>query len=152
MARWLAKSEPDVYGIDDLSRDGSTTWEGVRNFTARNFLRAMQVGDLVLFYHSNAVPSGVAGVCRILATASPNPTQFDPASAYYDDTAPADGSRWSWVTVAFVERFASVVSLADIKANPMLEGIEVARKGSRLSVCAVSDAHFDHIVARGRRT
>ncbi len=152
MARWLAKSEPDVYGIDDLERDNSTTWEGVRNFTARNFLRAMQVGDLVLFYHSNAVPSGVAGVGRVVSTASPDPTQFDQASDYYDETAPPDGSRWSWVTVGFVERFSRVVALAEIKADPQLEGIEVARKGSRLSVCGVSDAHFDHIVALGRQS
>lgn len=150
MAVWLMKSEPDVYSIDDLARDGTTGWEGVRNFQARNYLRAAAVGDLVLFYHSNAEPSGVAGVAKITRTAYPDPTQFDPASDYHDATSPPDDPRWSTVEIGFVERFAQVLPLADLKADPQLEGLEVTRRGSRLSVHPVSDAHFARLVARGR--
>lgn len=150
MARWLMKSEPELYGIDDLRRDGETGWEGVRNYQARNHLRAMAVGDLFLFYHSQADPLGVAGLGRVVAGASPDPTQFDLASPYADPGAPADGSRWSWVRVAFVERLPSVVTLAVIKSDPLLAGMEVARRGSRLSVHPVDAAAFDRVVALGR--
>ena len=85
MAYWLAKSEPDVYSIADLKRDGVTGWEGVRNYTARNSLRAMKVGDPVIFYHSNAEPPGIAGVARVAREAYPDPTQFQPDSHYYDE-------------------------------------------------------------------
>jgi predicted RNA-binding protein with PUA-like domain len=152
MASWLMKSEPDVYGIRDLERDGTTHWEGVRNFQARNYLRAMALGDDVLFYHSVADPLGVAGVCRVVGTAGPDPTQHDPASPYHDPTAPKDGTRWSWVQVAFVERFPAVVTLAAIKADPQLATMEVARRGSRLSVHPVDDGAFRRVVAIGRRS
>ena len=152
MATWLMKSEPDVYSIDDLARDGTTGWEGVRNFQARNYLRAAAVGDLVLFYHSNAEPSGVAGVARITRTAYPDPTQFDPKSDYHDATSPPDDPRWSTVELGFVERFGAVIALADLKSDPELDGLEVTRRGSRLSVHPVSEAHFARILARGRAT
>src|SRR5258708_31701497 len=95
---WLMKSEPDVYSIDALRRDGSTTWEGVRNFTARNFMRdGMKLDDLVLYYHSNAEPSGVAGIARVSKLAYPDPTQFQKKSAYFDATAKKDDPRWLMV-------------------------------------------------------
>lgn len=139
---WLAKSEPDVYSIQDLERDGQTSWEGVRNYQARIHLRAMSLGDLVLFYHSNAEPSGVAGVARVIKTAYPDRSALDRSSPYYDEGATEEDPRWSMVDVAFEEKLPAVLSLAALKAAPGLEGMEVIRKGSRLSVSEVSPAHF----------
>ncbi len=150
MANWLVKSEPDVYAIADLERDGRTGWEGVRNFQARNSLRAMALKDQVLFYHSNADPLGICGLAEVVGLASPDDTQFDPASPYHDPTAPLDGSRWSTVQLGFVRRFPRVLTLAELKADPSLLGLELTRKGSRLSVQPVSKAHFERIAALAR--
>ncbi|MFO0725412.1 MAG: EVE domain-containing protein [Myxococcota bacterium] len=146
---WLAKSEPDVYSIDDLARDGKTSWEGVRNYQARNHLRSMRVGDAVLFYHSNAEPSGVAGVATVAREAYPDPAAWDPKSEYYDPGASPEDPRWSMVDLAFAEKLR-VVPLAELKADPALAGLEVIRKGSRLSVTAVRPEHFQHVLALGR--
>ena len=115
MQYWLMKSEPDVYSIDDLERDGSTYWEGVRNYTARNNMRKMTVGDLVLYYHSNAKPPGVAGVARITKEACPDPHQWDPKSKYYDAKSTQENPRWSMVDVEFVEKLPNMVSLDTMK-------------------------------------
>lgn len=144
---WLVKSEPDVFGIDDLAREGRTRWEGVRNFQARNSLREMRRGDRVLYYHSNTTPAGVVGVAELVEEASPDPHQFDPESPYYDDTSPKAEPRWSWVGLGFVEKLPRIVTLAELKADSALVGLECARKGSRLSVHPVSDAHFARILA-----
>lgn len=152
MRHWLMKSEPDVYSIDALARDGRTSWEGVRNYQARNWMRDdMKVGDKVLFYHSNAEPSGVAGVAEIVREAYPDPHAHDPSSPYYDETAKVGEPRWVSVDVGFVERFSEVLPLAALKAEPALAGMEVTRKGSRLSVHPVDPAHFAKIVAMGRK-
>jgi predicted RNA-binding protein with PUA-like domain len=151
MTAWLMKSEPNVYGLSDLRRDKTTAWEGVRNYQARNSLRDdARVGDLVLFYHSNAEPSGVAGLARVARAAYPDPTQFDPKSDYADPTSPPDAPRWVTVDLEFVEAWAEPVTLAQLKADPALEGMEVTRRGSRLSVHPVAQAHFDRVVALGR--
>lgn len=151
MRYWLMKSEPDVYSIDDLARDGSTGWDGVRNYQARNFMRdEMKVGDLVLFYHSNADPPGIAGVARVCREAHPDPTQFDPSSKYHDPKSDPDDPRWLMVDVEFVEKFPHLVSLAELKANPKLEGMYVTRRGMRLSVQPVEPAHFEEVVRMGR--
>jgi predicted RNA-binding protein with PUA-like domain len=139
---WLMKSEPDVFSIDDLERDGTTGWEGVRNYQARNFMRdQMAVGDLVLYYHSNAEPSGLAGLAKVAGPAITDPTQFDKKSEYYDAASKKDDPTWKMVTVAFVEKFPRVVSLAELKAQKALEGMGVLQKGQRLSVMPVSKAH-----------
>jgi predicted RNA-binding protein with PUA-like domain len=144
---WLMKSEPDVYSIDDLARDGRAEWEGVRNYQARNLMRdEMREGDLVLFYHSNAKPPGVAGVARVCREAYPDATQFDRRSQYHDPKSKRDDPRWLLVDVEFVERFDEVVSLADLKADPALEGMKVTQKGQRLSVQPVDEPHFRHIL------
>ncbi len=148
---WLMKSEPDVYSIDDLARDGTTTWEGVRNFTARNFMRdGMKVGDLVLYYHSNAEPSGVAGIAKVSRLAYPDPTQFDEKSEYFDPTAKKDEPRWLMVEVAFVEKFPAFVSLETLKKDEALAEMLVVQKGQRLSVQPVEKKHFERVVAMGR--
>ncbi len=151
MRYWLMKSEPDVYSIDDLARDGRTSWEGVRNYTARNWMRDdMKVGDRVLFYHSNADIKGVAGLAEIVREAYPDPHALDPKSPYYDETAKPDVPRWVSVDVGFVEKFPNVVELATLKADPALDGMEVTKRGSRLSVHPVDAAHFARVVELGR--
>lgn len=141
---WLMKSEPEVYSIDDLARDGSTAWEGVRNFKARNNMRAMKVGDEVLFYHSNATPSAVAGVARVAREAYPDPAQFDEKSEYFDAKSKPDDPRWDLVDVAFVAKAKEPVSLADVRADPALAEMELVRYG-RLSVQSVTKPEFDRI-------
>ena len=148
---WLMKSEPDVYSSEDLERDCSDHWEGVRNYQARNFMRDMQLGDLVLFYHSNTKPPGVVGVAEVCKEAYPDPVQFDPKSKYHDPKSKPEDPRWSVVDVKFVEKFA-VVSLDEMKADPKLEGMAVLQKGSRLSVTPVDKAHFKHVLKRAGAT
>ena len=143
---WLMKSEPDVYSIDDLERDGSEGWEGVRNYQARNFMREMAEGDLALFYHSNAKPPGVAGICRICRTAYPDETQFDKESSYYDPKSKKEDPRWSKVDVEFVEKFDDLVPLQALKDDPAFAGMRVTQKGSRLSVQPVDKAHFKRVL------
>lgn len=143
---WLMKSEPDVYSLDDLARDGTECWEGVRNYQARNFMRDMAVGDLALFYHSNAKPPGVAGVCRISREAYPDDTQFDKKSKYYDPKSKKEDPRWSMVDVTFVEKFPEEVSLQALKDDAALEGMGVIQKGSRLSVQPVEKKHFKRVL------
>ncbi len=148
VARWLLKSEPDVFGYDDLVRVKREGWDGVRNFQARNHLRAMRRGDLAIFYHSNAAPPGAAGVCRIVREAEPDPTQFDPASRYHDPTSDPSDPRWDWVTVAPVKRLR-FVPLDEMRTMPELADCRLLARGNRLSVLPLSDAEFDAIVARG---
>ena len=143
---WLMKSEPDVFSIEDLEKKKSEGWDGVRNYQARNFMREMREGDLVLFYHSNAKPSGVAGVATIVGEARPDPTQFDPKSDYYDAGSTREEPRWDLVEVGFVEKFEDVIPLETLKADAKLEGMLVTRKGSRLSVTPVEKAHFERVL------
>jgi predicted RNA-binding protein with PUA-like domain len=146
---WLMKSEPGVYSIDDLERDGTTIWEGVRNYQARNFMRdVMRVGDLVLFYHSSADPPGVAGLARVSKSAHPDPTQFQKKSPYYDATSKKDDPRWLVVDIEFVERFPAVLPLAALKKDAKLSGMLVTRKGQRLSVQPVERAHFIRVLEK----
>lgn len=145
---WLMKSEPDVCSFDDLWRapKRTTGWDGVRNYQARNYMRdEMRVGDLVLFYHSNADPSGVAGIAEVASAPYPDPTQFDPASEYYDPKATKDAPIWMQVDVRAVERLPRFLPLDELKGEPKLDGMELLRRGSRLSVQPVSAAHFEHV-------
>jgi predicted RNA-binding protein with PUA-like domain len=136
---WLMKCEPGAYTIDDLKRDGRTSWEGVRNYQARNFMRDdMQVGDGVLFYASNADPSGVTGLATIVRAGYPEPRQAKPI--------------WHMVDIAFVERFAGTVSLDVLKSTRGLQKMMVTQKGSRLSVQPATKAEYDIVVRLGRGT
>jgi predicted RNA-binding protein with PUA-like domain len=149
---WLMKSEPQVYGLDALERDGVTGWEGVRNYQARNLMRdEMGEGDLVLFYHSNADPAGVAGVARVASPALPDPSQFDRKSELFDPRSTRAAPRWQMVKVAFVERFPALVTLARLRATRGLAGMPLLQRGQRLSVQPVSPAHFKLILALGRK-
>ncbi len=151
MAHWLMKSEPDVFGYDDLVRVKREGWDGVRNYQARNFMRQMATGDQVVFYHSNATPPGVAGIAKVVKTAEPDPTQFDPASKYYDPSSKPESPTWDWVTVAPVKplRF---VPLDELRTMPELVDCRLLARGNRLSVMPLTDAEFAAIVTAGRRT
>lgn len=149
---WLMKSEPSVFSIDDLKQDGFSEWEGVRNFQARNFMRDdMREGDLALFYHSNANPSGVAGICRICRESHPDLTALDKDSPYYDPKASQDKPIWMMVEVEFVEKFSHFVSLADLRKHSQLKELKILEKGSRLSITPVEKKHFDLILSLGHQ-
>lgn len=141
MKYWLMKSEPDVYSIDDLERDVSTYWEGVRNYAARNNMQRMEKGDLVLFYHSNAKPPGVAGIARVSREAYPDHYQWDEKSKYFDHKATKEKPRWYMVDVEFVEKLRQLVSLETLKSAKGLEEMVVAKRG-RLSVQPVAAKEF----------
>lgn len=149
---WLMKCEPDAYTIDDLARDKTSGWEGVRNYQARNFMRDdMQVGDGVLFYASNADPSGVTGLAEIVKAGYPDPFAFKKGHAYFDPDSRKDKPTWYTVDIGFVERFPAVIPLETLKSTKGLEDMMVTRKGSRLSVQPVTRAEYDIVVKLGRR-
>ena len=146
---WLMKSEPDAFSITDLQRVGQEPWSGVRNYQARNFMRDMAVGDRVLFYHSNAKPSGVAGLAEVATTAYPDATQFDSRSDYFDAKATTSEPRWSLVDVRFVRAFSQTLALETLRGVPGLADMLLFQR-SRLSVQPVSKAHYDLIVKLAR--
>ena len=153
MRYWLMKCEPAAYTIEDLQRDKVTSWEGVRNYQARNFMRdRMQVGDPVLFYASNAEPSGVTGLARIARAGYPDQFAFKPGHKYYDPDSDRGTPVWYMVDVAFVEVFKDVVPLDTLKSTKGLEDMMVIRKGSRLSVQPVSKSEYEIVVRLGRRS
>lgn len=139
------KTEPDVFSIDDLKKNKTTLWEGVRNYQARNNMQSMLVGDAVLFYHSSADPSGVAGIGVISKTAMPDPTQFDKKSEYYDPKATKEKPIWFCPEVKFVTKFAHFIPLEEIKADKKLKEMVVVQRGSRLSVQPVSAEDFEYL-------
>ena len=152
MARyWLFKTEPDAFSIDDLERDGTTEWSGVRNFTARNFMREMALGDRGFFYHSSTKPPGIIGICEVSALAHPDPTQFDPASDYHDPTSRAEKPKWWCVEVRFVEHFPRLIPLDELRGMHELEGMPLVRRGQRLSVQPVAEDQWNAILAVARR-
>jgi predicted RNA-binding protein with PUA-like domain len=139
MAFWLLKSEPHAFSLDDLEREQTTLWDGVRNYQARNFLRSMQPGDLAFFYHSSTQPPGIVGMCRVVRTGLADPTQFDPRSGYYDPAAQPENPRWWTVEVEFVRRFGRMVSLEALRQSFTPDELWVVRRGNRLSVMPVSE-------------
>ena len=149
---WLMKCEPAAYTIDDLERDGRTSWEGVRNYQARNMMRDdMQVGDGVLFYASNADPSGVTGLAEIVRAGYPDPTAWTKGHKYFDNPAQERAPVWYMVDIGFVERFPAVVPLETLKTTRGLEDMVVTRKGSRLSVQPVTKSEYAIVTRLGRR-
>ena len=150
---WLMKCEPSAYSIGDLARDRDTSWEGVRNFQARNFMRDdMRVGDAVLFYASNADPSGVSGLATVSKTAYPDHFAWKKAHKYFDARSTKDNPVWFMVDLGFVEQFRATVPLATLKATKGLEEMKVVQKGSRLSVQPVTKKEYDIVVRLGRKT
>ena len=141
---WLMKSEPEDFGIDDLRRVGIEPWTGVRNFQARNFMRAMNVGDGVLFYHSSTAVPGIYGVAEVASAAYPDPTQFDSRSKYYDEKSSRENPRWSLVDVRYVRTLERPVTLETIRghAEALGEDFALIRRGTRLSVLPVTSAQW----------
>ena len=146
MNYWLMKSEPDVYSIADLQGDKISIWDGVRNYQARNFMRQMSPGDLVFFYHSNTKIPGIVGLARVIETGIADPTQFDVKSENYDVKSQVDAPRWQTVRVEFVEEFAKLISLDELKEKFSGDEILVVRKGNRLSVIPVSESSAQKIL------
>jgi len=146
---WLYKSEPSTFSIDDLKRVKRTAWEGVRNYSARNNLRAAKVGDQVLFYHSSTKPMAVVGIAKVVKEAYPDPCQFDPKSEYFDKDSKRDDPRWSLVDIAFVEAFKHPVTLDEMKTMPALRNMVLLKRG-RLSVQPVTATEWAAIVKCGR--
>jgi predicted RNA-binding protein with PUA-like domain len=144
---WLMKSEPSVFSIKDLrsSLGQVTGWDGVRNYQARNFMREMRVGDGVLFYHSNAEPSGIAGLSEVARTASPDLTQFDPKDIHFDPKAKREAPIWLQVDVRYVEAFPRVLSLEELRGIPALSGMVLFKSG-RLSVQPVARVEWQVIL------
>ncbi len=140
---WLMKSEPSAYSIDDLAREKASPWECVRNYQARNFmLHDMKVGDEVLFYHSNAEPTGIAGLAKVGSEPKPDKTQFDRKSEYFDPKATKESPRWHCVDVNFVEKFPRVLDLSLLREQKSLKDMMLLRKGSRLSIQPVTAEEF----------
>jgi predicted RNA-binding protein with PUA-like domain len=149
---WLMKCEPGSYTIDDLARDGVTSWEGVRNYQARNFMRDdMQVDDAVLFYASNAEPSGVTGLARIVRAGYPDHLAWTPGHPYFDEGSRPSAPVWFMVDIGFVERFPEIVPLETLKSTRGLARMMVTQKGSRLSVQPCTKAEFEIVARHGRR-
>ncbi len=149
---WLMKCEPAAYTIADLKRDGRTSWEGVRNYQARNFMRdQMQEGDAVLFYASNADPSGVTGLATIARAGYPDHLSWKKGHKYFDAASTQAKPLWFMVDLAFEEEFAGTVPLGTLKATPGLEDMKVIQKGSRLSVQPATKGEYNIVVRLGRK-
>jgi predicted RNA-binding protein with PUA-like domain len=146
MRYWLMKTEPDEFSIDDLAKKKVEPWTGVRNYQARNFMREMQIGDGVLFYHSSCEVPGVAGIAEVAATAYPDPTQFDKKSDYYDAASKREEPRWSLVDVRFKRKLKRVVALSELKDRIELAGFALLARGNRLSVLPVTKPQWDFIL------
>ncbi|AKH19680.1 EVE domain-containing protein [Sedimenticola thiotaurini] len=143
---WLMKSEPDAYSIDDLQRDKTEHWDGIRNYQARNFMmRDMKPGDEVLFYHSSCKVPGVVGLARVCKEAYPDFTAWNPDSKYYDPKSTPEKPRWFMVDVEFVKKFPHVVSLSQLREVPDLQGMRLLQKGNRLSIMPVEEREFQTI-------
>lgn len=148
--QWLMKSEPSVYSIDDLKRDKTTLWEGVRNYQARNFMmNDMQIGDEVVFYHSNAEPAAAVGIAKVSGAAVADPTQFDSKSDYHDPKASKEKPIWYCVEVRFVSAFKRPVSLIELRAEKSLTKMALLQKGQRLSILPLTTAEFETIQKLG---
>ncbi|HEX4924408.1 MAG TPA: EVE domain-containing protein [Bdellovibrionales bacterium] len=147
MKYWLLKSEPESYSIDDMKRDGTTTWDGVRNYQARNYMwKEMATGDLALFYHSNAEPSGAVGVVEVAGPAGPDESAWNHKSPYFDPDSKRENPRWYCVPVKFKSKLKRIVTLDEIKKNKTLASMVLVRPGTRLSVQPVTEAEFKTIL------
>lgn len=146
---WLMKTEPEDFSIDDLARAGTEPWTGVRNYQARNYMRSMQVGDGVLFYHSSTPVPGIYGIAEVTSAAYPDPTQFDRKSKYFDEKTTREEPRWSLVDVGYVRTLRQVITLDTIRAHAdkLGEDFALIRRGTRLSVLPVTAAQWKYLLS-----
>lgn len=140
MHYWLMKSEPDAYSIHDLKRDGSTLWDGIRNYQARNFMRQMQIGDQAFFYHSNTQPPGIVGLMEVIETHLVDPSQFDRHSPYHDPRSTPERPRWDCVRLRYLRTFSQLLTLETLRNTFTAEELLVLRPANRLSIVPVADA------------
>jgi predicted RNA-binding protein with PUA-like domain len=143
---WLFKSEPDTYSFEQLRKDGTTMWSGVRNFQARNLMMEMQLGDLGLFYHSSIPEPAAVGICKVVKTSHPDPTQFERGGEFFDGRATKEKPLWFLVDVAYVEPLEHPVTLARMRAEPRLMAMPLLRRGQRLSVQPVTPQEWKVIL------
>jgi predicted RNA-binding protein with PUA-like domain len=151
MNYWLIKSEPSIYSLDDMERDQSCIWDGVRNYQARNFLRRMTRGDLAFFYHSNTKYPGIAGLVKVIESDIADPTQFDPNSQYFDPKSTVQTPRWQTVRVEFVQQFSNFITLAQLKQQFTPDELLLVRRGNRLSVMPVAETVAQQILTLGQQ-
>ncbi|HEU4654811.1 MAG TPA: EVE domain-containing protein [Steroidobacteraceae bacterium] len=151
MNYWLMKSEPASFSIDDLkaSKNRTTSWDGVRNFQARNYIREMKKGDLAFFYHSSCDVPGIAGIVSIAKEAHADPTAFDAKHHHYDADSDPDNPRWFMVDVKFVEKIDPVISLDQLRAHSTgkLKDMIVLKRGNRLSITPVTKSEWTFITS-----
>ena len=148
-SKWLMKTEPDVYSIDDLKQQGITPWEGIRNYQARNFMmNDMSIGDEVFIYHSNAKPPGIVGLATICSEPYPDHFAWDDASKYFDPKSPKQNPRWHMVDVKYKQTFSKMIPLDILKKDLNLDGMLLIKKGMRLSIQPVQKKHFDYIIKK----
>jgi len=152
---WLIKSEPSEFSIEDLekSENQTTHWDGVRNYQARNFIRdEIKIGDKVLFYHSNAEPNAVVGICEVVKEAYPDHTQFDPKHEHFDPKSAKKNPNWFMVDIKLDKKFKKQVALEDIKANPKLAKMRLVQRGNRLSIMPVTTDEYEEVLKMGSLT
>jgi predicted RNA-binding protein with PUA-like domain len=153
MNYWLMKTEPSTFSFDDLMKapKKTTTWDGVRNFQARNFMQQMKVGDQVIIYHSSAEPPGAAGIAEVAREAEPDQTAFDAKDDHYDPDSKREAPRWFCVAVKGVEKLERLVSLEELRGNAALKDMRLLQRGNRLSVLPVTAAEFKEVRAMAKR-
>jgi predicted RNA-binding protein with PUA-like domain len=145
MRYWLMKSEPEAYSIDQLAKDKTAPWTGVRNYQARNFMRdQMQKGDKVFFYHSSCDEPGIVGIAEVCKLAYPDETQFDKKSPYYDEKSTRDNPRWLHVDVKFVKK-TRIIGLPELRSHKALVNLRILARGNRLSITPVDPAEWEFI-------
>ena len=150
MNYWLMKSEPDVFGIDDLKAMPKRTehWDGVRNYQARNMLRdQMKKGDMVLFYHSNCDEPGIVGIMKVVREGYPDHTAFDPQSNYFDPKSDPNDPRWYMVDVRYVRKLKRIITLEELKTQRKLDELPLVKRGNRLSIMPVSKQQWEYILS-----
>jgi len=147
MNYWLVKSEPDCFSIDDLNNAPNqiTTWDGVRNYQARNFMKQMKLDDLLLFYHSNCKTPGIVGLAKVVKTAYPDDTAWDPQNEHFDPKSLPTHPRWFMVDVQFQQKLKNILKLHDLYQYSELQNLALIKKGNRLSVMPVSHAEWSFI-------
>jgi predicted RNA-binding protein with PUA-like domain len=144
---WIIKNEVSDYDITQMSKDRKTLWTGVRNYQARNFMtQKMAVGDFCLFYHSNADPSGAAGIVRVSKAADTDPSALDKKSKYFDSKSTTENPIWKCVEVEFVKKLKRLVSIGEMRESSKLKDLMILQKGSRLSITPITENEFNEIV------
>ena len=147
MQYWLMKSEPDVYGLDDLKKEKTDHWDGIRNYQARNFMRdQMSKGDLAFFYHSNCEEPGIVGIMAIHKPAYPDFTAFDPKEKYYDPKSDPAKPRWYMVEVKYMRKLKRPIPLSELKTHKALQDMRLLQKGNRLSILPIKKKEWDYIL------